>query len=170
MKFRGRYDFLSNFYPCAVHHQGYTWPSAEHAYQGWKCGLAYQRDMIQTAVTPADAKAMGRSVILRQDFTRGRIAAMREIIAAKFNATTQLARLLVEVEEPIVETNYWADRFWGADLQGVGENHLGKILAAQREHLIQSGVGPPTYNQRETEQRAQWKEADQEDVWFPEAE
>ena len=102
---------------------------------------------------------------MTQQYYQGAWEAQRRSIQ---HATRGLPRLLVEVEGPIVEHNYWADRFWGADLQGVGANNLGKILMAQRDHLINVGVKPPTYSQRELEQRAQWREADQENVWFPE--
>lgn len=31
--FRGKYDFLSNFYPVKIFYNGRDWPSVEHAYQ-----------------------------------------------------------------------------------------------------------------------------------------
>lgn len=42
--------------------------------------------------------------------------------------------LLATGDEELVEGNYWHDTIWGV-CDGVGENHLGKMLMEIREDL-----------------------------------
>jgi predicted NAD-dependent protein-ADP-ribosyltransferase YbiA (DUF1768 family) len=41
--------------------------------------------------------------------------------------------------EEIIEWNNWGDRIWGKTYDGVGENHLGKILMKIREEHKNGG-------------------------------
>lgn len=71
--FRGKYAFLSNFYPSPVELDGYVYPTVEHAYQAAKTEDVDARMSILTADKPATAKALGRGVPLREgwdDFRR----------------------------------------------------------------------------------------------------
>ena len=61
---------------------------------------------------------------------------MKRILHIKFgkeHPDLQL-KLLQTGDEEIVEGNYWNDTYWGV-CEGVGENHLGKLLMEIREEL-----------------------------------
>lgn len=45
--------------------------------------------------------------------------------------------LLRTGEQDLIEGNDWGDTFWGVD-QGIGDNHLGKILMQVRTEIRQS--------------------------------
>ena len=60
---------------------------------------------------------------------------MARVIRLKFTQHPVLAaRLLQTGEEELIEGNTWNDRFWG-QCQGVGENHLGRLLMELRTAL-----------------------------------
>ena len=47
MKFRDRYDFLSNFYSAPINVNGQLWPTVEHAFQGFKTTNLETRECIR---------------------------------------------------------------------------------------------------------------------------
>jgi predicted NAD-dependent protein-ADP-ribosyltransferase YbiA (DUF1768 family) len=58
---------------------------------------------------------------------------MTEIVGEKFNQNPELKeKLLATKDIELVEGNHWHDTYWGV-CNGVGENHLGKILMAYRD-------------------------------------
>ena len=136
-KFTGRYNFLSNFYHCTVHHK--VWPykvykfrSAEHAYQAAKATNEEDRAMIARSKNPALAKSRGQLIPLRKDWNEVRCKIMHEIILDKFTRNPTLRKMLVKTKsEKLIEGNWWNDTFWGV-CNGEGENHLGKILMQVR--------------------------------------
>ena len=125
--FQGQHRWLSNFWP--VH--GST---AEHQYQARKTLDPRQRERILNASTPYAAKKMARSIALRPDWNEVRVPLMASVIKWKFTDAALAQKLLATGEQNIVEGNAWGDTFWGV-CRGVGENHLGEILMAQREYL-----------------------------------
>lgn len=42
--------------------------------------------------------------------------------------------LLETGEEELIEGNNWGDKFWG-QVNGIGENHLGRLLMEIREEI-----------------------------------
>lgn len=137
-KFRGRYYFLSNFYPCRVVIGGLAYPSSEHAYQASKSCRAEIKAEIATLKTPGKAKRAGRSIELKSDWDSTRVQTMKHIVTQKFIQNPYLLRELVATgEEELIEGNNWGDRFWGV-CSGIGENNLGKILMQIRCELKSS--------------------------------
>ena len=68
---------------------------------------------------------------------------MEELILLKFRANSDLRdRLLATGHCFLEETNNWGDRFWGV-CEGVGENHLGRILMRVRGLLHTEAQGEP---------------------------
>jgi hypothetical protein len=134
-RFDGDYFFLSNFYPSPVTMYGEIYPTVEHAFQAAKCFSPADREAIRQASTPGIAKRMGRLATLIHDWDELRVPIMTELVRRKFEGNSQLRYLLLATTpHELIEGNTWGDRFWGV-YQGVGENHLGKILMQIREEV-----------------------------------
>jgi ribA/ribD-fused uncharacterized protein len=126
--FTGPNAFLSNFYPCIFNWDGTTWVTSEHAYQAAKMVLPNDRLQIQRAVTPGQAKKLGRWLRKRDNFDSIKSKIMLEIVEAKFSQNPDLmARLLATGTHELVEGNTWGDTYWGV-CGGVGSNNLGLVL------------------------------------------
>lgn len=131
-KFADDYSFLSNYYPCIVVYNGYTFQSSEAAYQAQKDPSRINEFINLDA---DDSKHLARKVMLRPDWEDIKVQIMEEIVRAKFTQNKDLAeKLLATGEEELVEGNYWRDRFWGV-YEGEGQNHLGKILMQIRDEI-----------------------------------
>lgn len=128
MIFRGQYEFLSNMYECPITlHQDdgtYTFKCVEAAFQACKCPARFHEFV---NLNGAEAKALGRKVQLRPDWENIKLNVMKAILIIKFSSNPILALRLRNIQEDIIEENTWHDTFWGV-CNGVGENHLGKIL------------------------------------------
>ena len=134
--FRGKYYFLSNFFPAEVTYNGLTYQNNEAAFQAQKTYSKEERIEF-TTLEPKDAKHRGRRVRLRRDWEQVKDRIMEEIVRAKFSQNEELKeQLLATGDAQLVEGNRWNDRYWGVDIRsGVGENHLGKILMKVRSEL-----------------------------------
>lgn len=140
--FTGRYRFLSNFWPCDVVvcdsvPGDYFCDTVEHAYQLSKTLDTSERDYIFCAPTPGEAKRRGRRATLRPNWDAIKLDVMRELIEQKFSF--DLNSVLCEGlrstgNRPLIEGNTWGDTFWGV-CNGIGENHLGKIIMKVRNVL-----------------------------------
>ena len=137
--FRGKYYFLSNFFPAEVTYNGLTYQNNEAAFQAQKTYSKEERIEF-TTLEPRDAKRRGRRVRLRKDWEQVKDRIMEEIVRAKFSQNEELKeQLLATGDAQLVEGNRWNDRYWGVDIRsGVGENHLGKILMKVRSELRMS--------------------------------
>ncbi len=133
--FSGIFRFLSNFYGAPLMYRGIAYPTSEHAYQATKSLNENTRMNISILGTPAEAKRYGGTVQLRPDWDEVKIEIMTEIVRAKFIQNPSLTEKLLATEDFILEEgNTWGDDFWGV-CNGVGQNHLGKILMEVRESL-----------------------------------
>lgn len=146
--FSGDYLFLSNFYPSLIEFEmfgeKFTAPTVEHAFQAAKTMVStldnpetvqYMIFSILTAQTPGQAKKKGR--LLPIDVARWDLAAqpvMRSLLLRKFSDPV-LGRMLASTGDAVlIEGNTWGDRYWG-QVDGVGENHLGRLLMSVREQI-----------------------------------
>ncbi|BDH57947.1 NADAR family protein [Tsukamurella sp. PLM1] len=135
--FRGDHLFLSNFYPTRVLFRGREFPTAEHAFMSAKTTDERSIELIRTAPTPAEAKRIGRSVTLVDDWDRIRFDVMADVLAAKFD-DAELARLLVDTGGALlIEGNSWHDQVWGSctcdrHRRIDGDNALGVLLMNER--------------------------------------
>jgi ribA/ribD-fused uncharacterized protein len=128
-KLQGTY--LSNFWECPVTYEGLTYRNAEAAYQASKCADETYREYF-TQAPGYIAKARGRRIKIRKDWTNMRLVVMWEILQAKFAQNPDLlAQLIATGDQVIIETNTWNDKFWGV-CNGEGENHLGIMLMTIR--------------------------------------
>ena len=131
--FRGKHAFLSNMFEAPV--MGYK--SAEAAFQASKASNEADRAKFKN-LSGKEARALGRKIKLRSDWNNVRVDVMRDIIRAKFRENPELAKqLLATGNANLVEGNTWGDTFWG-EVNGLGQNQLGKILMEVREELRQA--------------------------------
>ncbi len=134
--FRGENYYLSNFYEVPIEFQGIKYRSSEAAYQAQKCSTEEERIRF-SQLSSAEAKRLRDSFKPRQCWDDEKIQIMVEIVRAKFRQNPDLAeRLLATGDEPLVERNSWGDTFWGTDMDGNGENMLGRILMLIRKELM----------------------------------
>ncbi len=135
-RFVGDYRFLSNFFPREVTSDtGHTYASVEHAYQAAKATTEENRIVIAAATSPKKAKRRGAKLPPPPDWEGRKVEIMRRLIRRKFAPGTELAAKLVETKDAeLVEGNDWGDTFWGR-CDGVGENHLGRLLMETRADL-----------------------------------
>ncbi|KAE8748069.1 hypothetical protein FOCC_FOCC005264 [Frankliniella occidentalis] len=136
--FRGKYDFLSNFYPVKIFYNGRDWPSVEHAYQAAKTLNSHEKDEIRNAETAIEAKRLGRLVSLREDWDEVKVNIMLHLLTNKFvRGSDEEKKLLETGERELIEENTWHDDFWGVCVcfkhQGkFGQNVLGQLLCILR--------------------------------------
>jgi ribA/ribD-fused uncharacterized protein len=132
--FEGEYAFLSNFYEHPISNGVITFPTNEHYFQAMKTLEDDERLAIARAATPGQAKRMGRSVKLRPDWESIKLDVMETAVRIKFTDPELAAKLIATGDEELIEGNWWNDTFWGV-CNGVGENHLGKILMKVRADI-----------------------------------
>jgi ribA/ribD-fused uncharacterized protein len=143
-RFSGRYRFLSNFYPSPLQWEEMFFATAEHAFNAGKTVDGVERIRVMSAPTPAEAKRIGRAVTLRPGWDEvERYRVMREVLEQKF-ADQHLAGLLLATgDAELVEGNDWHDTHWGVCScrrhNGVGDNHLGRMLMEVRAQLRHHG-------------------------------
>lgn len=134
--FKGNYEFLSNFAPCYIRYEGVLYTSVECAFQAAKVSdINIKKQIAQ--LTPKDAKKYGKKVKLRSDWNNVRIDIMRDLLKIKFNDDHfgYRQKLVNTGDSYIEEGNKHHDTFWGV-CNGIGENHLGKLIMEIREELI----------------------------------
>ena len=136
--FRGKYEFLSNFYPCFVHYEGVEYPTVEHAFQAAKVLDTDSRVTMSVCPSAKEAKACGRRLPLRKDWEQVKISVMKAIVKDKFTrniSVVDIQKLLLDTGDAYLEEgNSHGDRFWGT-VKGEGQNWLGKILMEVRDEI-----------------------------------
>ena len=136
---KNKTEFLSNFHPSTISFEGQLYPTVEHAYQASKTLDSQIRNMIRKSVSPMDAKKLGRSLTLRDDWADVKVDVMRKLIREKFQNPFLQHLLLQTGDLSLINENRWNDKFWGV-CKGVGENWLGRILEEVREEIRNDGL------------------------------
>lgn len=144
--FTGDYHFLSNFAPVKVRYPDYDSPltlefnSVEHAYQSAKTIDPKQRQWIQSAPTPGEAKRRGQRVSMRSTWNpRTRVTVMAGLLRQKFSQEPFRSQLVATGNAELIEGNDWHDLFWGScrceqhRAVGPGLNWLGELLMQVRD-------------------------------------
>ena len=139
-KFKGEYEFLSNFYNSEIIYEGISYPTVEHAFQAAKTLNINERIVISKLDTPGKAKRAGRKCNLREDWEVVKYDVMYQCIRLKFQ-NPELKKLLLETNHKyLIEGTTWHDNYWGdcscekcKDIHG--NNQLGKTLMQVREEL-----------------------------------
>lgn len=155
--FRGRFVFLSNFYPCKIEHKGITYPSVEHYYVALKVtgmqfidGVYYTapdfRELVARILDAGYVKKLGRRVKVRSDWDDKKLDFMEWGIREKFKDPNLSEMLLSTGDLELIEGNDWHDVWWGQcscpKCRGGGQNYLGRILMKVREELKQQNTKP----------------------------
>jgi ribA/ribD-fused uncharacterized protein len=136
-KFDGtEYAFLSNFYSSPIQYEGIVYPTVEHMFQALKALDVETRKKIANAATPGQAKRLGRSVALREDWEEVKVDVMRTALQLKFSNPALRAKLIATGDAELIEGNTWNDRFWGV-CRGTGKNMLGLLLMELRCSLTE---------------------------------
>lgn len=142
--FFGPYRFLSNFHT----NEGTTiyiddldggkisCPDVERAFQASKTFDRNERLSVANATSPGESKKMGYKVTLRPDWQTVKNDVMLELLIQKFTHPFYKELLLATGDAELIEDNTWNDTYWGM-CEGVGENHLGRMLMQIREALKQ---------------------------------
>lgn len=140
--FRGEYRFLSNYWPVEVLFEGMKYPSVEQAYKAAKTLDLKVRARIACLIP--NKKELEKqiehelaSTVIREDWNDGlRLEIMENLLRQKFDGRDQkLRQLLIDTGSAgLIEGNDWGDTFFGV-CDGIGENHLGKLLMQIRASL-----------------------------------
>lgn len=133
-KFKDDFAFLSNFASCTVNYEGINYPTVEHAFQAAKSLDDRDRTHIAYLDTPAKAKTYGRTVKLRPDWEVVKVSIMEDLLRQKFSQEPFKTLLIQTGSAGLIEGNHWHDTFWGV-CNGVGQNHLGKLLMKIRKEI-----------------------------------
>ena len=139
-KFRGKYAFLSNFYPAEVVDIDFNikgairYKTVEHAFQAAKTKDFAERLEIAKLDSPTLAKERGRTLELRDDWEDIKTEVMYKYLKQKFSIPELKKKLLETDGIFLIEGNTWGDRTWGV-YKGEGENRLGYLLMQVREEL-----------------------------------
>lgn len=143
-QFKGKYEFLSNFYPCVIEYEGIIYPSTEHAYQASKTLNVEFRRLISEMPTPGKAKKAGKIIEVREDWNKIKYKVMYEVCSKKFQIPELRQKLLDTGSSELVEGNWWHDNTWGVcgceKCPGVGHNFLGRVLMVIRNDIILSNL------------------------------
>lgn len=141
--FKGKYRFLSNFYPSPFRDEnGNVWPTVEHYYQAAKSNNYFFHQYVRSLPSPAAAKKAGqRLTTIRADWEQVKTKVMEKALTFKFTQNPNLKAQLIKTRgEFLVEGNYWHDNIWGdcycPKCKNIeGQNHLGKLLMKIRKTL-----------------------------------
>ena len=119
-------------FPCEIivehKHKQYRFNCVESAYQALKCPKRIKEFV---KLDGYQAKQLGKTVELREDWDSVKIEVMNDLLKQKFSQPDFLNKLQ-SVKGEIVEHNFWGDTFWGK-CYGTGKNVLGKLLMKIRD-------------------------------------
>jgi ribA/ribD-fused uncharacterized protein len=116
------------------HYQGHEYPSTEHAYQACKAATEILRAFVGGSPTPAEAKRRGQKIPVRPQWDTLKLQVMLDITRLKYQNPVLRNLLLDTGDQELIEGNTWGDTFFGV-CNGVGENHLGKIIMRVRAEI-----------------------------------
>lgn len=137
--FHGEYYWLDNMFLSPIRWSpSLTFEAVEYGFVYFKLADPAMRNDVLACVNPYEAKALGRSVAMRDDWDEIKFGIMYELVSRKFNQNPRLMRkLLATGDAMLIEGNTWDDNIWGdctcVDCLHIpGENWLGKILMSLR--------------------------------------
>ncbi len=143
--FRGEFSWLSNMHSCIplIKYGDDYYPTIEHAYVAAKLdwGADVQTrveyaELVHKGISAGDAKKFGRNAHMPHMYEWNqvdKVNLMYTLLKQKFVGLLA-DRLRATGELEIEELNYWKDTYWGI-CNGVGQNHLGKLIMRIRAEL-----------------------------------
>lgn len=135
-RFEGEDHYLSNFHNSPMEYNGLKFLNAESAFQSQKATDPMVMNQF-VDLPPNKAKALGRKVVLRDDWEKVKDQVMYEVVKNKFTQNPDLGRKLKETGDAFLEEgNSWNDTYWGiCSYTGEGDNKLGEILMRVRGEI-----------------------------------
>jgi ribA/ribD-fused uncharacterized protein len=136
--FSGDFEFLSNMYvlDVPIEFRGKLYKSSENAYQSAKFIDLQLKEDIKNASSKGSKKIANNNknnIVLNWSVIK--LDIMAEVVFKKFLYNLDLREMLLRTGDVYIEeTNMWNDCFYGV-CNGVGENHLGKILMRTRSYF-----------------------------------
>lgn len=160
------YQWASSFHSATVSYEGVEYPTVEHAYQAAKASRIGTREYIRNLPTAARAREAGGKdgviVDYTPDFDSRKLEIMTELQRQKFTNHPELRSLLLATgDRPLIHAVPW-DLYWGATVDGQGENRLGKILEELRGQLRRATPAPAGYRYSEKQLKSKSVEEVQE--------
>ncbi len=131
------YGCFSNFAPYGFVLDHRYWLTSEHYFQAQKFVGTPYFEQVRQAPTPKDAANLGRdrSLPLRPDWDNVKDAVMWRAVLCKFQTHAKIREILLATNSALLVENAPHDYYWGCGADGSGQNRLGQILVAVREHL-----------------------------------
>jgi len=125
-----------------IEHKQYTALTAEHIFQASKATNFQDRADILMQTSPAKARRLGHSILIRKDWEEVKLGFMELILKEKFNIWYLTEQLIKAQDSQLVEYNRWHDNYWGVCVCGKcnesrGQNNLGKLLIKIRHHKLE---------------------------------
>ena len=143
--FKGKYGFLSNFYPSEILYEGILYHSSEAAYQAAKTDDPNEKIKF-TSYSASKSKEEGKPLVKDKKLWYPKsLKIMEDILRIKFSHKSFKQYLLDTRDSILIEGNTWHDNFFGSCIcdkcGNVGENHLGKLLMKIRDELRRDESG-----------------------------
>lgn len=132
---------FSNFYPSKITIDGTEWLTVEHYFQAMKSTSESDRENVRVASTPGQAKKLGRSLPLREDWEQVKTEIMLKGLRAKFKQHHPFRETLLKSGDRLIYEDSPYDRVWGTGVLksvGKGQNLLGQALMKVRAEFKQS--------------------------------
>lgn len=139
--FFGPYRPLSNFKQARVFLDGVEFSSVEKAYQAakWLPGDREYFTVCDNRQSISYNTEHDPNMYTPDEWDNIKLDVMHGLLVQKYDPelnSDNAAFLLATGERYIEETNWWDDTFWGKNLQGEGDNNLGKLLMYIRDELL----------------------------------
>ena len=136
------WGWLSNLHISRFDIDGLTWKSVEHYYQAQKYVGSPAFEMIREAKDGfAALKAGGnRSLPQRSDWNDVKLSVMKKALEAKFQQSKILRAKLLNTDDAVLCHQSNSDLFWGCNIAGEGENHLGQLIMEIRRKLLEEPI------------------------------
>jgi ribA/ribD-fused uncharacterized protein len=115
------------------------WDTSEHIYQASKHTKEDVIEKIRRQQKPLNAKFVARKKCKQLDCwpdDEHKLRTMAVAVKAKFDQHMPLRRILVRTHPHKISENSNTDSFWGTGEDGLGDDHMGKMLMALRDHYV----------------------------------
>lgn len=135
--FFGEYRWLSNFGKASVELDGIEYASVEKAYQAAKYPPG-EREFFTACTNRESIIYVGEHpprASTTEEWSTKKLEVMAGLLEQKFDPEhnpENAVKLADTGDKYLEETNWWGDMYWGRQLNGEGENNLGKLLMTIR--------------------------------------
>lgn len=129
------YGYLNNYKKAPMFVYGRWWKNVESAYQAQKTLNSDEYNKIWLAKHPKEARDLGQLVTVRSDWEQIKIQTMYECVLNKFIQNRDIREKLFSTGEEEIAEGPTQDLYWGIDINGNGQNNLGKIIVKVRSIL-----------------------------------